>query len=79
MTTIMPGYANTLLSSALATCAASGVAILAPGISRACGICGRRTLLAREIEKMADEAQVSVQVDNNLVEACPGCGGKFIA
>ncbi|KAG7126020.1 hypothetical protein HYQ44_001060 [Verticillium longisporum] len=62
-----------------ATCTASGLAILAPGISRACGVCGRRCLAARQIASIAETHGVEAVVDPSAVELCGGCGGKFIA
>ncbi|KAM0285952.1 hypothetical protein ACHAQH_001139 [Verticillium albo-atrum] len=62
-----------------ATCTASGLAILAPGISRACGVCGRRCLAAAEIVKIAEKHGVEAVIDPSAVELCGGCGGKFIA
>ena len=63
-----------------ATCAATGLAIMAPGISHACGICGLRTLSATAVQEAAEKHGVSLAVISEApVEACGGCGGKFIA
>ncbi|KAF4846454.1 hypothetical protein CGCSCA4_v006059 [Colletotrichum siamense] len=61
-----------------ATCAATGLAILAPGISRACAVCGLRCLVAKEVVKIAQEhLGPDVRVETSE-EVCGGCGGKFV-
>ncbi|KAF6823061.1 hypothetical protein CPLU01_11624 [Colletotrichum plurivorum] len=61
-----------------ATCAATGLAILAPGISRACAVCGLRCLVAKEAVKIAQQhlgPEASIEMPE---EVCGGCGGKFV-
>ncbi|EEY14884.1 conserved hypothetical protein [Verticillium alfalfae VaMs.102] len=70
---------RSVLQAQVSTCTASGLAILAPGISRACGVCGRRCLAAEQITRIAETHGVEAVVDPSAVELCGGCGGKFIA
>ncbi|KAK3190520.1 hypothetical protein K4F52_003541 [Lecanicillium sp. MT-2017a] len=63
---------------AFATCAASGVPIMAPGISRVCAVCELRCLKASELEKIAMQyLHEDVELDS-AAETCGGCGGKFV-
>ncbi|KAK1544086.1 hypothetical protein CPAR01_04719 [Colletotrichum paranaense] len=61
-----------------ATCASTGLAILAPGISRACAVCGLRCLVAKEVVKIAQEHMGPDAKVDASEEACGGCGGKFV-
>ncbi|TQN65699.1 hypothetical protein CSHISOI_09716 [Colletotrichum shisoi] len=61
-----------------ATCATTGLAILAPGISRACAVCGLRCLVTKEVVKIAQEHLGSDAKVDTLEEICGGCGGKFV-
>ncbi|OHW94764.1 GPI-anchor transamidase precursor [Colletotrichum incanum] len=61
-----------------ATCAATGLAILAPGISRACAVCGLRCLVAKEVVKIAQEHLGPDTKVEASEEMCGGCGGKFV-
>ncbi|OHE92860.1 hypothetical protein CORC01_11866 [Colletotrichum orchidophilum] len=61
-----------------ATCAATGLAILAPGISRACAVCGLRCLVAKGVVKIAQEHLGPDAKVDAPEEACGGCGGKFV-
>ncbi|KAK4079930.1 hypothetical protein Trihar35433_1035 [Trichoderma harzianum] len=64
---------------AFAICATSGIPILAPGISRVCGVCKMRCLKVSELEKLAEEHFGSVDaVGDSQGEVCGGCGGKFV-
>ncbi|KAJ4164708.1 hypothetical protein LMH87_006370 [Akanthomyces muscarius] len=61
-----------------ATCASSGMPIMAPGISRVCAVCGLRCLQTAELAKLARE-HLGHDVPLDLsAEICGGCGGKFI-
>lgn len=74
----IPVLERTLTLSA--TCASTGLAIMAPGVSRACGICGLRTLSAAAMQQAAEEHGASLALLSEApVEACGGCGGKFVA
>lgn len=67
----------------VAVCGATGLAIMEPGISRACGVCGSRCL---KIEFLADRvlAPAGRNVDAEFVErempvdVCARCGGKWL-
>ncbi|KAK1988440.1 hypothetical protein LZ30DRAFT_578098 [Colletotrichum cereale] len=61
-----------------ATCASTGLAILAPGISRACAVCGLRCLVAKEVVKIAQEHLGPDAKVEASEEMCGGCGGKFV-
>lgn len=64
---------------AFAICATSGIPILAPGISRVCGVCKMRCLKVAELERLAEEYLGSVDaVGDSQGEVCGGCGGKFV-
>ncbi|KAM3502598.1 hypothetical protein MY10362_004752 [Beauveria mimosiformis] len=61
-----------------ATCASSGMPIMAPGVSRVCAVCGLRCLQTAELARLAGEhlgRDVPLDVS---AETCGGCGGKFI-
>ncbi|KAK2063569.1 hypothetical protein LY76DRAFT_662111 [Colletotrichum caudatum] len=61
-----------------ATCASTGLAILAPGISRACAVCGLRCLVVKEVTKIAQEYLGPDTKVEASEEMCGGCGGKFV-
>ncbi|KAK1998966.1 hypothetical protein LX36DRAFT_656031 [Colletotrichum falcatum] len=61
-----------------ATCASTGLAILAPGISRACAVCGLRCLVAKEVVRIAQEHLGPDCKLEASEEMCGGCGGKFV-
>ncbi|KAL6881363.1 transcription factor IIIC subunit delta N-term domain-containing protein [Trichoderma novae-zelandiae] len=64
---------------AFAVCATTGIPIMAPGISRVCGVCKMRCLTVSELEKLAEEHIGSVEgVGDAQGEVCGGCGGKFV-
>ncbi|KAM3550072.1 hypothetical protein MY1884_008431 [Beauveria asiatica] len=61
-----------------ATCASSGMPIMAPGVSRVCAVCGLRCLQTAELARLAGE-HLGRDVPLDLsAETCGGCGGKFI-
>ncbi|ROT40749.1 hypothetical protein SODALDRAFT_330491 [Sodiomyces alkalinus F11] len=72
-------YSVCEMKHSFATCSATGLAILAPGISRACGVCGRRCLTVSKIREAAEKQGVSLDDSRSFGEACGICGGKFIA
>lgn len=56
-------------------CPATGLAIMEPGVSRVCNVCGRRTMQAGHARKLVGESfDASVMGDR-----CAGCHGKFVA
>lgn len=68
----------------LAVCGVTGLAIMVPGISRACGVCQSRVLgwefLPEKILKPAgvgeeDLAIVKGEMDRDV---CARCGGKYL-
>ncbi|KAG6054616.1 hypothetical protein E4U17_003644 [Claviceps sp. LM77 group G4] len=61
-----------------ATCVATGLAILAPGISRICSVCDLRCLNISELSRIAAQHISPEAVVESLGEACGGCGGKFL-
>ncbi len=61
----------------LETCGASGLAIQAPGISRACGVCGSRNLKPGELRKFVEDKDASI-LHKVPMDVCGRCGGKFI-
>ncbi|KAI0017229.1 transcription factor IIIC subunit delta N-term-domain-containing protein [Xylariomycetidae sp. FL0641] len=58
-------------------CATTGVPILSPGISNACGVCGSKCLKQGEIIKLAPELESLIK-DEMSTELCGGCGGKLL-
>jgi len=60
-----------------ARCTLTGLAILEPGISRVCGLCGLRCLVASQIQKMAETPGLSIS-NTQIEDLCTACGGKFI-
>jgi hypothetical protein len=61
-----------------AACAATDLAILAPGISRACAVCGLRCLINSELSRLAQEHYGSEVVVAESAGTCGRCGGKFV-
>ena len=61
------------------TCAVSGLAILGPYLSRACGVCGLKCLFASEMKGIAGELLgPDLEEVEISAEVCSGCGGKFM-
>ncbi|KAH6607717.1 hypothetical protein Trco_004030 [Trichoderma cornu-damae] len=76
---VRDGVATCENRHAFAICATSGIPILAPDISRVCGVCKMRCLKISELEKLAEEHLGSVDaVGDSQGEVCGGCGGKFV-
>jgi hypothetical protein len=59
------------------TCAASGLAIQAPGISHTCGVCGVRTLKVEELLRRAPGLEERIK-EELTADVCGNCGGKFV-
>ena len=59
------------------TCAASGLAVQMPGITRSCGTCGLRVMRAGILARKLPERQAEVlkEIGDGL---CVQCGGKFL-
>ncbi|KAI0132919.1 transcription factor IIIC subunit delta N-term-domain-containing protein [Xylariales sp. AK1849] len=57
-------------------CAATGLPILAPGISNTCAVCGSKCLKPSGLATIAGDVAPSItkQISSEL---CGGCGGKF--
>lgn len=64
--------------SYVATCTATGLAIMAPGVSRVCSVCELRCLNLSELSRMAKEYLGAETVGESSGEVCGGCGGKFL-
>ncbi|KAF4513623.1 hypothetical protein G6O67_000871 [Ophiocordyceps sinensis] len=62
-----------------ATCAASGLAIMAPGVSRLCAVCGLRCLSVAELAALARRLLGPDAVVDSAGDVCGGCRGKFVA
>lgn len=68
----------------LAICGVTGFAIMAPGVSRVCGVCQSRVLgwefLLERILKPAGvgEEDVAVMKDEMWRDVCARCGGKYL-
>ncbi|KAI0848074.1 hypothetical protein F5Y00DRAFT_97691 [Daldinia vernicosa] len=60
-----------------ATCATTGLPILAPGMSRTCGVCGSKCLKREDLVRMAPQLR-EIIMDEISAETCGSCGGKFI-
>ncbi|KAI0105314.1 hypothetical protein GGR51DRAFT_560530 [Nemania sp. FL0031] len=58
-------------------CANTGVPIVAPNVSRTCGVCGMKCLKSEELLNMAPQLREIVKQDISA-ELCGGCGGKFM-
>ncbi|XXG99494.1 hypothetical protein Hte_005833 [Hypoxylon texense] len=61
----------------LDTCAATGLPILAPGMSRICSVCGSKCLKLKDLIAMAPQLKEIITGEISA-ELCGGCGGKFI-
>ncbi|EXV04953.1 transcription factor IIIC subunit delta domain protein [Metarhizium robertsii] len=61
-----------------ATCTATGLAIMAPGVSRVCSVCDLRCLNLSELSRIAKEHLGPSTVVESAGEVCGGCGGKFL-
>lgn len=57
-------------------CANTGVPILAPNVSRTCGVCGMKCLNSEELLNIAPQFRDLIEEEISL-ELCGGCGGKF--
>ncbi|KYK59508.1 putative GPI-anchor transamidase [Drechmeria coniospora] len=67
-----------------ATCAATGLPITAPGLSRLCAVCGLRCLKSSELATVArkhlgPEAAKLLSTMHVAGDVCGGCGGKFVS
>ncbi|KAI1335769.1 hypothetical protein F5Y15DRAFT_419451 [Xylariaceae sp. FL0016] len=58
-------------------CAATGLSILAPGITNTCGVCGYKCLKQQQLVSMAPQLERIIE-DEIPAELCGGCGGKFL-
>ncbi|KAI6783437.1 uncharacterized protein J7T54_004464 [Emericellopsis cladophorae] len=61
-----------------ASCSSSGLAILAPGVSRTCAVCRNRCLKYSELVRLATEEYGPAAPLPGPGELCGYCGGKFI-
>ncbi|KAI1822091.1 hypothetical protein F4861DRAFT_421288 [Xylaria intraflava] len=57
-------------------CANTGVPIVAPNISRTCGVCGMKCLKLEELLKLAPQLKETIE-EHISADLCGGCGGKF--
>lgn len=62
-----------------ARCASTGLAIMAPDISRICAVCELRCLKVTELTRVAIENFGPGTRIESSGEVCGGCGGKFVA
>ncbi|RGP75304.1 hypothetical protein FSPOR_926 [Fusarium sporotrichioides] len=62
-----------------ARCASTGLAIMAPDISRICAVCELRCLKVAELTRVAVENFGPGTMIESSGEVCGGCGGKFVA
>ncbi|KAL4729394.1 hypothetical protein ACLX1H_003811 [Fusarium chlamydosporum] len=62
-----------------ARCASTGLAIMAPDISRICAVCELRCLKVAELTRVAVENFGPGTSIESSGEVCGGCGGKFVA
>lgn len=76
-TVLFPNYDQQLTFSAI--CSSSGLAILAPGISRVCAVCQRRCLQESELKRLLEQHSEDSSSLDSLALTCGGCGGKFVA
>jgi hypothetical protein len=65
-------------SFGIAACVATGLAIMEPGISRVCAVCGKRCLRRSELEAVAKEHLGPGVTVPEASKACEACGGKFV-
>ncbi|TWU76419.1 hypothetical protein ED733_006852 [Metarhizium rileyi] len=61
-----------------ATCTATGLAIMAPGVSRVCSVCELRCLNLPELSRIAKAHLGPDTVVESAGDVCGGCGGKFL-
>ncbi|KHN95711.1 Peptidase C13, legumain [Metarhizium album ARSEF 1941] len=61
-----------------ATCTATGLAIMAPAVSRVCSVCGLRCLKLSELVRTARRHLGADAAVESAGELCGGCGGKFL-
>ncbi|KAI1168134.1 hypothetical protein F5B18DRAFT_266739 [Nemania serpens] len=57
-------------------CANTGVPVVAPNVSRTCGVCGMKCLKSEELLNMAPQLKDIIDQDISA-DVCGGCGGKF--
>ncbi|KAI1108473.1 hypothetical protein F5Y14DRAFT_436091 [Nemania sp. NC0429] len=57
-------------------CANTGVPVVAPNVSRTCGVCGMKCLKSEELLGMAPQLKDIIEQDISAA-LCGGCGGKF--
>ncbi|KAI3335311.1 hypothetical protein F4824DRAFT_465419 [Ustulina deusta] len=57
-------------------CANTGVPVVAPNVSRTCGVCGMQCLESEELLNIAPQLKDIIEQDISP-ELCGGCGGKF--
>ncbi|KAF4999144.1 hypothetical protein FGRMN_2672 [Fusarium graminum] len=62
-----------------ARCASTGLAIMAPDISRICAVCELRCLKVAELSRVAEEHFGPGAKVESSGEVCGGCAGKFVA
>ncbi|KAF4963669.1 hypothetical protein FSARC_8313 [Fusarium sarcochroum] len=62
-----------------ARCASTGLAIMAPDISRICAVCELRCLKVAELARVAEQWLGPGTKIESSGEVCGGCGGKFVA
>ncbi|KAF5020505.1 hypothetical protein F66182_7468 [Fusarium sp. NRRL 66182] len=62
-----------------ARCASTGLAIMAPDISRICAVCELRCLKVTELARVAEKHFGPGAKVESSGEVCGGCGGKFVA
>ncbi|KAI1455939.1 hypothetical protein F4805DRAFT_468360 [Annulohypoxylon moriforme] len=60
-----------------ATCATTGLPILAPGLSRTCNVCSSKCLNRENLIIMAPQLK-DIIMDEISDELCGNCGGKFV-
>ncbi|KAI1436479.1 hypothetical protein GGR50DRAFT_223996 [Xylaria sp. CBS 124048] len=58
------------------TCANTGIPVLAPNVSRTCGVCGMKCLKTDELLKLAPQLRDVIE-SHISADLCGGCGGKF--
>ncbi|KAI0466896.1 hypothetical protein F4859DRAFT_287888 [Xylaria cf. heliscus] len=58
-------------------CANTGVPIVAPNVSRTCGVCGLKSLKSEELLNLVPHLRDIIEQDISA-DQCGGCGGKFM-
>lgn len=61
----------------LENCANTGVPIVAPNVSRTCGVCGLKSLKSEELLNLVPHFRDVIEQDISA-KLCGGCGGKFM-